>query len=566
MRPLGSQSVYGKNCAAASSSRLATLAGIRAMEQGGTAADACVAMAAVLNVVEPTSTGIGGDAFCLFWDEREQRVSAVNGSGRSPVALSLEGLARAGIAVRADRIADPCHAVNVTVPGAAAAWCDVLERHGRLGLAAALAPAIALAEEGFAVGEVTAHQWQKAEPLLRATGAAGLLLPDGRAPAAGAVFRNPALAQTLRTVSAGGKRAFYEGEIAEALVASLRRHGGVLELVDLRQHVSTFEPPVSTTLRGAWRVYECAPNGQGLAALLALNIVECFEWEALPTAQQWHVAVEAVRLAFADVTYHVADPAHPSAAAAVAPAALLDKRYARTRAALIDPAAAAGSFGRGDGMHSSDTVYLCAADREGNCCSFINSNYMGFGTGIECQGHGFTLQNRGNNFYCGPDERHPNRLQPGKRPYHTIIPGLVTRLAPGGREALHCAFGVMGGFMQPQGHLQVLLRMLLQVCPRPRPPLLFSPLLLLVQGAAPQEALDAGRFCVAWETGRELLHLEEGVDPEVMAELRRLGHAVVETRGWDRLLFGKGQVIERLTNGTYRAGSDVRSDGCALGS
>ncbi len=530
--------VFGRRGMVAASQPLAVAAGLEILAQGGNAADAAVAAAAVLNVTEPTSTGIGGDCFALFYDAESGQVTALNGSGRAPAALSLERLRRECLISL-----PPYHPYTITIPGACAGWCDLLARHGLKPLSSVLAPAIRLAEEGFPVAPVAAYFWQRGveEQLRTALGGREMTI-DGRAPRAAEIFRNPGLAATFRAVAEGGKRAYYQGNIAEAIARSVQEAGGCLTVDDLALHESTWEEPIHTTYRG-WRIWECPPNGQGLTALIALNILEGFDLTELPplSAQRLHLEIEALRLAFADARWFVADPAiHPAPISQ-----LLSKEYAAQRRSLIHPYKASLDFGRGSPVTSSDTVYLSVIDGQGNACSFINSNYMGFGTGIVPAGWGFTLQNRGHNFSLEPG--HPNALAPGKRPYHTIIPALATRPAKGeGRGELCASFGVMGGFMQPQGQLQVLTA-------------------LIDDRQDPQAALDRPRFCIEDGTSGGHVGIEEGMPAETVAELARRGHSLRLVTGYERALFGRGQIILRdPESGTLTAGSDPRADGCAM--
>jgi gamma-glutamyltranspeptidase/glutathione hydrolase len=490
---------------------------------------------------------MGGDCFALFFDGSTRTVSALNGSGRAPAGLSIDLLRRQGLD-RDGRFADPLHAHTVTVPGACAGWCDLAARHGSMPLSDLLAPGISLAEQGFPVAPLTAHHWSRGiAGRLASSGSGRALTVDGRGPRPGEVFSNPGLARTYREVAAGGKDAFYRGEIGADIAHAVQDQGGVMSAADLVAHESTWEQPIGVSYRGA-RVWECPPNGQGLAALLALSILQGFDPASLPplSAERWHLVVEAVRLGFADALRHVADPR-------VSPAPLerlLSAEYARSRAALIDPLRAMAQAFPGSAAAGSDTVYFCAVDGRGNACSFINSNYMGFGTGIvpwvrngarSGESRGFSLQNRGMNFSLDPD--HPNALAPGKRPYHTIIPGMITR-ADG---SLFGPFGVMGGFMQPQGHVQVAVALLDDACD-------------------PQEALDRPRFYVDPGGPRPRLHLEEGLPPDLVSGLSARGHDVnAGIDGHGRAMFGRGQVIVRLPDGTLWAGSDPRADGCAMG-
>jgi gamma-glutamyltranspeptidase/glutathione hydrolase len=526
--------VYSQHGIVAASQPLAVQAGLAILAQGGTAADAAVATAAALNVTEPTSTGIGGDCFGLFYEAATGTISALNGSGRAPVGLSLDYLRAQGIEGELPAF----HPHTITVPGACAGWFDLVERHGRLPMSDILAPAIRLAEQGFPVGPVAAYLWSEgvAEQLAVQPGGHELLI-EGRAPRAGELFRNPGLARTLRSVADGGPKVFYEGAIAEAIISVVRGAGGVLSAQDLVAHRSTWDEPISTVYRGL-RVWECPPNGQGLTALLALNLLEGFDLGAHDplSAGRLHLVIEALRLAFADTRWYVADPAFNPAPLAD----LLSKSYAAARRQLIDPRRATLDQRQGSPVAGSDTVYLSVVDGAGNACSFINSNYLGFGTGIVPAGWGFTLHNRGHNFSLDP--HHPNALQPGKRPYHTLIPGMVTREAD---DTLYACFGVMGAFMQPQGHVQVLLG-------------------LVDDGLDPQAALDRPRVCLADGRAGGAVVLEDGLPEATQRALAEMGHPTFTVSGQERAIFGRGQIILRdSATGVLTAGSDPRADGCA---
>lgn len=522
----------------ASSQALATAAGLEILREGGSAADAAVAVAAALNVTEPTSTGIGGDMFALWWDAKTRRVEALNGSGRCPRGLDLGRLEREGLGGGLP----PFHPYTVTVPGACAGWFELLGRHGRLPATRVFAPAIELAEGGFPVSPITSWFWKRgAERQLAAALNGAELTIEGRGPEAGELFRNPGLAETFRLVAEGGPSAFYEGEIAESIVATLREAGGFLDERDLALHRSNWEDPISLE-RGELIFHECPPNGQGLVALLALSILSGFEIDSLDplSPQRLHFEIEALRLAFADARRYLADPSF----ARVPVAELLSRDYAKRRIALVDPRRATADPEAGSPLASSDTVYFCVVDGEGNACSFINSNYMGFGTGIVPKGRGFSLQNRGHNFSL--EKGHPNALEPGKRPYHTIIPAMLTRKTRGSGKELFGAFGVMGGFMQPQGHVQVGLT--------------------LAAGMDPQSALDLPRFCIdiGGKGAAGPVLLEEGIPWKTAARLAELGHEVKPVTGWGRAAFGRGQAILRNGDGNLVGGSDPRADGCAM--
>ena len=547
--------VYPRNGIVATSQPLATAAGVEILAKGGNAADAAVAAGAALNVTEPTSTGIGGDMFALFYSAATKKVSALNGSGRAPAALTLDRLKKDGFSSELP----PFHAHAITVPGACAGWFDLIEKHGSLPMSEILGPAIRLASEGFPVAPLTSYYWQRGvERQLKSSLNGYELTIDGRGPRAGEIFRNPNLARTFEIVARGGVSAFYQGEIGEAIVSVIGEAGGCMSLDDLASHTSTWEEPISVDYRGL-RVYECPPNGQGITALIALKILEGFDLGALATlsTERLHLLIESLRLAFADSRWYVADPKFSN----IPIEELLSKQYADERRRLIDRTRATIDPKRGTPVSSSGTVYLSVVDKFGNACSFINSNYWGFGTGIVPKGFGFTLQNRGHNFSLDPN--HPNALQPRKRPYHTIIPAMVTRSpSPSGRptgmlregisegqgegKSLFASYGVMGGFMQPQGHVQVLSA-------------------LVDHGLDPQSALDLPRFCMDAETSGGRVALEEGIPANVFSDLERMGHPVYSVGGYDRSLFGRGQVILRdPETGVLCAGSDPRADGCAM--
>ena len=538
--------VYSRHGIVATSQPLATAIGLEILSKGGNAADAAVAAGAALNVTEPSSTGIGGDMFALYYSADTKQVTALNGSGRAPAALTLDRLKKDGFSIDLP----PFHAHTVTVPGACAGWFDLIERHGSLTMAEILAPAIRLASEGFPVAPITSYFWQRgAQNQLKSAPNGYELTIDGRGPKPGEIFRNSNLARTFEIVAREGKDAFYQGGIAEAIVSVIKEAGGCMSAEDLASHVSTWEKPISITYRGL-RVYECPPNGQGITALIALNILEGFDLASLDSlsTEQLHLMIESMRLAFADSRWYVADPKFSN----VPVDELLSKDYASERRKLINRKRATINPQRGTPVNSSNTIYLSVVDRFGNACSFINSNYWGFGTGIVPKGFGFTLQNRGHNFSLDPN--HPNALEPRKRPYHTIIPAMVTRaersasedVAQAKGETLFASYGVMGGFMQPQGHVQVLSA-------------------LVDEGRDPQSALDLPRFCIDAEESSGRVALEEGIPAKTISELERMGHPVYTVSGYDRSLFGRGQAILRdAKTGVLTAGSDPRADGCAM--
>jgi gamma-glutamyltranspeptidase/glutathione hydrolase len=510
----------------ASSQRHASAVGARVLRKGGSAADACVAMDAMLHVTEPTSTGLGGDMFALHFEAGTGRVTALNGSGRAPRGRMLADVAR-------DERGQipPLHGDAITVPGVCAGWFDLIARYGTMPVSELLAPAIETAESGFEVGSVTAAAWERNLGQLRSQE----LTLEGRAPRAGEVFRNPGLARVLERIATDGRSAFYEGPAAEAIAAAARRYGSALTADDLARHESTWAEPIAVAYRDV-RVWECPPNGQGLAALLALAILEELPVHPFGSVDRAHVQIEALRLGFADARWYVADPA-------VSPApvpALLSRSYASERRRLIDPVRAAARVQHGVPAGIPGTVYFCAVDAAGNACSYVSSTYLGFGTGIVPEGLGFSLQNRGRGFSL--DAGHPNVFAPGKRPYHTIISGMLTR----GDGSLVGPFGVMGGVMQPQGHVQVVTA-------------------LVDDAATPQEALDRPRFFIEPEIDGGRVYLESGTAAAVADALQARGHDIVlNPPTYGRTMFGRGQVIVRQPDGSLVAGSDQRADGCAL--
>ncbi|KAL5518777.1 hypothetical protein ACEPAH_460 [Sanghuangporus vaninii] len=552
--------VYGSKGVVAASQPLAVEAGLEILRKGGNAADAAVATSAALNVTEPSCCGIGGDAFCLFYDAKTKQVKALNGSGHSPQKLSIDYVRSRGITGHSIPLTD----LNcVTVPGAAAAWVDTIQKFGsgNLTVAHVLEPAIRLAEEGVPVSEIHSHAWQRSESLIKhASPDADAMLLNGRAPLPGQIMAFPDLAKTFRSVADHGKDGFYKGRIAAAIVELIQSKGGVMELEDLAKHETTFVEPISYTYGGEVTVYECPPNGQGITALLALGIIDNIQELGITkpvqdmrhnSAEYLHLLVESLRLAFADSQYYVTDPDFNH----IPVKKLLSKEYLTSRAKLFDPSKTNPRVVHGNPANSSDTVYFSVVDQWGNACSYIQSNYAGFGTGAIPKGCGFTLQNRGSGFVLR--EGHPNALQGGKRPYHTIIPAMALR-----GDELFLSYGVMGGFMQPQGHVQVLLNML--------------------RGFTAQAALDAPRFCIsagspdsevrgsaekAGDINSEV-YFEECIPESVVERLREMGHDAWTVKDFQRGMMGRGQVIQRIVDkGTghtvWAAGSDPRADGHA---
>ena len=525
-RSYGRSTVRAPHAIVATSQPLAAEAGLEILRSGGNAFDAAVATAAVLNVVEPASTGIGGDAFALCWVAKERKLYALNASGRSPHALTEELLRSKGFTS-----VPQTGIFSAMVPGAAAGWCDLVGRFGALTMAEVLAPAIHYADEGFPVSEIIATGWQAStKKLSEWPDTKTTYLPGGRAPEVGEVVRQPSLARTFRWVAQDGAERFYTAEVAQAIVSASDALGGCFTMKDLGDHTSSWVDPISTSYRGV-ELFECPPNGQGLAALIALNIIEGDDVAALGhnSPEYLHLLIEAKKLAFADRDRYVADPEQNL----LPIEELLSKDYAAERRGLIDPDHAAAGFDPGVFPRSGDTVYLTVVDAERNCCSFINSLYAGFGSGVVAGETGVCLSNRGACFVM--KEGHPNCVGPHKRPLNTIIPAMALRAG----EPWLC-YGVMGGHMQPQGHLQVLCNM-------------------VDFGMSPQDAVEAPRFCHF--QGRRVA-VERPAFEEVGEALRARGHELLEDPG----VYGGGQLIELdRETGMLAAGTEPRKDGCAVG-
>lgn len=506
---------------ASTSQALATQAGVRALARGGSAVDAALSMAITLTVVEPCSNGLGSDLFCILWDGA--KLAGLNASGRAPAAWSPQRFAGQSAMPRAGWD-------TVTIPGCVSAWQALSGRYGKLPFADLFEPAIDYARRGYMVTPVVADKWEKAVPILGSVpGFAEHFLPFGRAPLPGERFGSEAMARTLELLARTRGEAFYRGELAEKMVAHARSHGGAHTLADFAGHTCDWVDPISVDYRG-YRVHEIPPNGQGIAALIALGIAEAFDFASMPndSAEKEHLLIESMKLAFADVHRYVSDPRTME----VSPADMLDRNYLAARARRIDRSRAQ-DYGPGK-PPTGGTVYLTAADSGGMMVSLIQSNYMGFGSGIVVPGTGISLQNRGTGFSL--QSGHPNEVGGGKRPFHTIIPGFLTR---GGEPVL--SFGVMGGPIQPQGHLQTLVRM-------------------IDYGQNPQTALDAPR----WRVSDGLtVELESSASATLREGLLARGHRIAQLA--DAYMdFGAGQFIHRTADG-YIAGSDPRRDGQAAG-
>ncbi|GFG74358.1 gamma-glutamyltransferase family protein [Mycobacterium botniense] len=497
---------------------LAAQAGLRMLSEGGSAVDAALAAAITLTVVEPVSNGIGSDAFAIVWDG--QRLHGLNASGRSPAAWTPEYFG--------GRAVPTLGWDSVTVPGAVSAWVELHAKFGKLPFTRVFEPAITYARNGFLVSPTVAAQWAAQAPICESQpGFAEVFLPRGRPPKPGELVRFPDHAATLETIAMTNGEAFYRGELAAELEAHAAAHGAALRASDLATHRPDWVGTVSAAYRG-YTVHEIPPNGQGIVALIALGILEHFDIGSFPvdSADSLHLQIEALKLAFADAHTYVADIGHMP----LAPQQLLDSEYLRHRATLIDlnraTPASAGQPGGG-------TVYLAAADAAGMMVSMIQSNYMGFGSGVVVPGTGIALQNRGSSFAV--TRGHPNQVGPNKRPYHTIIPGFLTR-----DGAPVMSFGVMGGTMQPQGHVQMVVR-------------------IADYGQNPQTACDGPRF--RWLQGMQLC-CEPGLPQSTLDELHRRGHQLVVVDDYND--FGSCQAIWRLDDG-YFAASDPRRDGQAAG-
>jgi gamma-glutamyltranspeptidase/glutathione hydrolase len=514
--------VYANRGMVATAQPLAAQAGLQVLQAGGNAIDAAIAAAAALTVVEPTANGIGGDAFALIW--HKGKLHGLNASGSAPQSISLAALTAAG------HTSMPKYGpLPVTVPGTPGAWACMAERFGKLPLSVSMASAINMAQDGFPVSPMVALAWQTAYALFTQELKESHFKPwfdtfsnQGRAPRAGEIWRSAGHAQTLQSIASDNANSFYRGALAEKIAACVRGAGGYLDVADLAAYQPQWVDPISVNYRG-YDVWEIPPNGHGLVALLALNILKGFDFGERDTALTHHRQIEAIKLAFADGLAHIAEPD----AMRVSVKDLLSDAYAHERRKLIGTHATLPLPGQ---PPRGGTVYLSTADNEGNMVSFIQSNYMGFGSGLVVPGTGIALHNRGNNFTLDAD--HPNCLAPGKRPYHTIIPGFLTK----GNEAVG-PFGVMGGFMQPQGHVQMVMNS-------------------VDFGLNPQAALDAPRW--EWLQGNTV-NIEHTAPEHLLRSLSALGHDVA--RSGNQLGFGRGQIIWRDQHGVLCGGTEPRSDG-----
>jgi gamma-glutamyltranspeptidase / glutathione hydrolase len=519
--PSRRSTIFGTRGMVATSQPLAAQAGLEILKRGGNAMDAAIATAACLTVLEPTSNGIGGDAFALVWTQG--KLHGLNASGPAPQGISGDRVRQSGHTVM------PKYGwIPVNVPGTPAAWAELSARFGALPLTEVLRPAIAYAEEGFPVSPVISKLWKLAYGVYRAQVGAEFapwfetFAPAGRAPTAGELFRSPDHARTLREIATTKAESFYRGALAEKIDAYSRQSGGFVRKEDLAAYRAEWVQPITVTYRG-YDVWEIPPNGHGLVALSALNILKGFELSGKEDVETYHRQWEAIKLAFADGMKYITDPAKMT----VTVEALLAESYAAKRRALIADTALEPAPGK---LPEGGTVYLATADTHGNMVSFIQSNYYGFGSGLVVPGTGIALHDRGCNFSLDPD--HDNYLQPGKRPYHTIIPGFLTK---DGRAI--GPFGVMGGFIQPQGHVQLVMN-------------------TIDFQLNPQAALDAPRW--SWKEGKTVE--VEHQFPEPLAEaLERRGHLVKRCVGSHTM--GRGQIIWRDEHGVLAGGTEPRADG-----
>ena len=520
----------GLNGTVATSNPLAASAGLDILKKGGHAVDAAVCAASVLSVVEPMSTGVGGDVFALVYDSKSKRVEALNGSGKSSIKTDIKKLEEIGL--ESIPLDGKHSGLAVSVPGCVDAWEQILEKFGVFSLDTVLTAAVDYAQAGFGVSEFTANSWKKSELKLSINGSSEFLT-SGRAPKFGEKVELHQLSRTLKGISENGKSFFYEGIIPEKISSYVKKYSGWLCEDDFAKHTSRWVKPISSNYRG-YDIWECPPNGQGIAALIALNIIENIDFSdsSINPELQLHYKIEAMKIAFKDALWYVADPEKVK----IPIDELLSKSYAKQRFNEILVEQANKDYSIGNFKQSSDTVYVSVIDGNGNACSFINSLYEAFGTGLVVPDTGIVLHNRGALF--STDREHPNFLEPSKRPYNTIIPGMITR-----SKNLVSSFGVMGGFQQPQGHLQVVSNM-------------------IDFGMNPQEALDSSRFRINLEDRKT--YVEDSFDQALISGLRSKGHSISELSGVNRGFFGGGQIININEEGVLIGGSDPRKDGLSV--
>ena len=546
-RPSGSlvptrSEVIATHGMAATSHPLVSQVALDILKRGGTAVDAAIAANATIGLMEPTGNGVGGDLFAIVWDAESKKLHGLNASGRSPKSLTLAKL-REELRKAGSSTIPPRGPLPVSVPGTVDGWFELHGKFGKLPMKELLAPAIAYARDGFPVTEVIAEGWVRNARLLKDyPNFAGTFMPGGRAPAKGEIFRNPLLANTLSAIAEGGRDAFYKGDIAQRIDKYMRANGGYLTAADLAAHRSEWVEPASTNYRG-YDVWELPPNTQGIAALQMLNILEAYDLRKMGygSPEYLHLFVEAKKLAFEDRARHYADPQF----ARIPLKGLLSKEYAAKRRVLIRPDKAALEYPDDPkALEQGDTIYMTVADAAGNMVSLIQSNYRGMGSGMTPDGCGFILQDRGELFSL--QDGHANVYAPGKRPFHTIIPAFVTK---DGKPWL--SFGVMGGAMQPQGHVQIIVN------------LIDFGMNLQEAGDAPRVRHD-GSSEPTGEVMRDggVVVFEQGVKPETVKALEALGHKVKVENDGD---FGGYQAILRNAEGVYFGASESRKDGAAQG-
>lgn len=566
--------VYSTKGMVASTQPLASAAGVKVLEKGGNCVEAAVAVSAALCVTEPPSTGVGGDCFVLYYDKKNHEVHGLNGSGKSPKNLTIDVVRKQDPSITGPRLPlDSVH--SVTVPGAVAGWLDAIELwgSGNVTLGDILGPAIELAENGFPVSEISANMWRnELKKLISQSGnnAKVFLNSDGSFVEAGQIFTNKPLAKLFRKVVKEGKDGFYKGDVAEKIVAKVQELGGVLDLEDLATHTSKRVDPICLEFNGKY-LWEIPPNGQGIVALFALGYIrELAKRNAIDLNSLEHnspeylnLLIEALKLGFYDSEHCVTDlDFHPE----IDISKVLSEEYLAERSKLLQPGrvlAREHIDALPNPMYKCDTVYFTTTDKDGNACSFINSVFSSFGSGIIPDDYGFSLQSRGSNFNLSKDA--VNSLEGGKRPYHTIIPSLITEKNQDSTDKLYASVACMGGWEQPQAHVQIFLNMVLF-------------------GLTPQEAVDAPRFCLEpneehrhldvgkgsfgpVSTPATIVRLEEGICPETVQALEKMGHLVDSVSGFNRDVFGRAQCIKNISqNGqvVWAAGSDQRGDGAAI--
>ena len=528
--------VLATSAMAATSQPLATQVALDVMKNGGNAIDAAIAANALLGLVEPTGNGLGGDLFAIVWDAKTKKLYGLNASGRSPKSLSLEWFAQNG------HQSIPSHGpLPVTVPGAVDGWFMLHDRFGKKPMNELLKPTIDYAREGFPVSQLIAYYWNRSIPLLeRWPGFSEQFTIEGRAPAEGEIWKNPGLAKTLQSIADGGRDAFYKGDIAKTIANYMEKNGGFLSYEDLSSHTGNWVDPVSTNYRG-YDVWELPPNGQGIAALQILNIIELFDISSMDhdSAEYVHLFTEVKKLVFEDRAKYYADSEFNK----IPVTTLISKDYAQKRSGLLNLDRAANTYPAGKLLEEGDTIYLTTADKEGNMVSLIQSNYRGMGSGMTPDGLGFVLQDRGEMFSL--EEGHFNQFEGGKRPFHTIIPAFVTK---GGLPWM--SFGLMGGAMQPQGHAQIVINMI------------DFEMDIQAAGDAPRihhtgSSEPTGEVMI----NGGILNLETGYSYETIRQLMRMGHEIQYANG----PYGGYQAIHRAPNGVYWGATETRKDGHAAG-